>query len=126
MYNAHIGHSNSMPHEFYQIMVGAPTINLHSWKQLARWSIEYSCLSGDEKAEGQQYLEKSWEEFCATVVKRYGKLMLADKKTIDKLAAEREYEKMLKTNTGKPIRVKSSKEKAATGAPATGEPTVKA
>ncbi|KAJ8109399.1 hypothetical protein OPT61_g7486 [Boeremia exigua] len=100
--------SNTMPHEFYQIMVGAPTITLYSWKQLARWSIEYSCLSADEKKEGQKLLETSWIEFCQNVIHRYGKLMKDDHVTIDKEKADTEYKNMLKTNKGKPAKDKAT------------------
>ncbi|KAF1943731.1 Metallo-dependent hydrolase [Clathrospora elynae] len=84
--------SNSMGHEFYQIMVGAPTMSLYSWKQLARWSIEYSCLSNEEKVEGQAILDRSWKVFCEGVVKDYGDLMTGD--TIDEAKAKKAYEKL--------------------------------
>jgi adenosine deaminase CECR1 len=67
-----------MSHEFYQIMVGAPTMSLYSWKQLARWSIDYSCLTDKEKRDGHQYLNNSWKEFCLAVVNNYDKLMVDD------------------------------------------------
>ncbi|KAF9700500.1 hypothetical protein EKO04_001746 [Ascochyta lentis] len=60
--------TNSMNHEFYQIMVGAPTMSLYSWKQLARWSIEYSCLSPSEIKEGLQILDATWRDFCQLIV----------------------------------------------------------
>ncbi|KAF1957816.1 cat eye syndrome critical region protein 1 [Byssothecium circinans] len=63
--------SNSMAHEFYQIMVGSPSISLHSWKQLALWSLEYSCLNDEEKTEGKKIFLAAWEEFCAWVVKEF-------------------------------------------------------
>ncbi|KAF1832643.1 Metallo-dependent hydrolase [Decorospora gaudefroyi] len=66
--------SNSMSHEFYQIMVGAPTMSLYSWKQLARWSIDYSCLTKKEKAEGHAIFTRSWKHFCRDVVDRYSGL----------------------------------------------------
>ncbi|KAF2466065.1 Metallo-dependent hydrolase [Lindgomyces ingoldianus] len=68
--------SNSMSHEFYQIMVGAPAISIHSWKQLARWSLEYSCLSEEQKKEAYKIFEKDWEKFCEGVVDKYGKLFV--------------------------------------------------
>jgi|SRR5690242_296503 len=89
-----------MPHEFYQIMVGAPTITLYSWKQLARWSIEYSCLPASEKIEGLEILEKSWIEFCDDIDKRYGNLMEEDGVTINKEKADADYVNMLATNKG--------------------------
>ncbi|KAG9191241.1 adenosine deaminase CECR1 [Alternaria panax] len=67
--------NNSMSHEFYQIMVGAPTISLYSWKQLAIWSIKYSCLSKDEQEQGLEILKTSWRDFCQTIVNDYGGLM---------------------------------------------------
>ncbi|KAJ4331762.1 hypothetical protein N0V95_009813 [Ascochyta clinopodiicola] len=61
-------HLNSMNHEFYQIMVGAPTMSLYSWKQLARWSIEYSCLTPAQIEQGLQILDATWRDFCQLVV----------------------------------------------------------
>lgn len=66
--------SNSMSHEFYQIIVGSPTMSVHSWKQLALWSLEYSCLEDDEKITAEGYFRKAWEEFCDWVVDEYGDL----------------------------------------------------
>jgi adenosine deaminase CECR1 len=80
-----------MSHEFYQVMVGAPTMSLYSWKQLARWSIDYSCLSEKEKVEGHEILNSSWKNFCEKVVEDYGDLMSGD--DIDEAKAEKEYRK---------------------------------
>ncbi|EMD86791.1 hypothetical protein COCHEDRAFT_1048068, partial [Bipolaris maydis C5] len=81
--------SNSMSHEFYQVMVGAPSMSLYGWKQLARWSIDYSCLNPDEQAKAHKYLDKAWAEFCGTVVDKYEYLM--DKDKIDPVEAEKAY-----------------------------------
>ena len=70
-----------MSHEFYQIMVGAPTMSLYSWKQLALWSIEYSCLTEEEKTKRYTIFKKSWKTFCENVVKRYGSLLELYEKT---------------------------------------------
>lgn len=80
-----------MSHEFYQIMVGAPTMSLYSWKQLARWSIDYSCLSEKQKVEGHAIFNKDWKEFCKDVVNQYDCLMMGDE--IDKDKAEAAYPK---------------------------------
>lgn len=58
----------TMNHEFYQVMVGAPTISLHSWKQLAQWSLQYSCLKREEKDEGLNILANNWRSFCKLIV----------------------------------------------------------
>ncbi|KAJ6194778.1 hypothetical protein J3E72DRAFT_247805 [Bipolaris maydis] len=81
--------SNSMSHEFYQVMVGAPSMSLYSWKQLARWSIDYSCLSVEEKVQGHGYLKDAWVEFCKAVVDRYDFLLDGDR--IDAFKAEKAY-----------------------------------
>jgi adenosine deaminase CECR1 len=81
--------SNSMSHEFYQIMVGAPTMSLYSWKQLARWSIDYSCLSEDDKPRGHEILNRDWKEFCSEIVKEYGPLMVGDE--FDEAKAKAKY-----------------------------------
>lgn len=78
--------SNSMSHEFYQIMVGAPTMSLYSWKQLARWSIDYSCLSKKEQIEAHRIHNSSWKDFCKEVVERYGGLMAGDEIDDEKAA----------------------------------------
>jgi adenosine deaminase CECR1 len=65
-----------MSHEFYQIMVGAPTMSLYSWKQLARWSIDYSCLSEAEKTRAHEILAQEWREFCDYVVDTYSDLIV--------------------------------------------------
>jgi adenosine deaminase CECR1 len=67
-----------MSHEFYQIMVGAPTMSLYSWKQLARWSIDYSCLEAPQKVEGHKILNQDWKEFCDYIVEEYGGLVVND------------------------------------------------
>ncbi|KAF2260166.1 Metallo-dependent hydrolase [Lojkania enalia] len=69
--------SNSMSHEFYQIMVGSPSITIHSWKQLAIWSLEYSCLSKPEKRKGLMLLKRSWKQFCEDIVDKYESLLTA-------------------------------------------------
>ncbi|KAL5429710.1 hypothetical protein PMIN04_000093 [Paraphaeosphaeria minitans] len=66
--------SNSMSHEFYQIMVGSPTMSVHSWKQLALWSLEYSCLKDHEKKTAEVHFKKAWVEFCDWVVEEYRSL----------------------------------------------------
>ena len=63
-----------MSHEFYQIMVGAPSMSIHSWKQLALWSLEYSCLSSLEIEEGKRIFLESWQAFCNNVVDEYQEL----------------------------------------------------
>ncbi|KAF1990029.1 Metallo-dependent hydrolase [Aulographum hederae CBS 113979] len=65
--------SSSVSHEFYQVMVGSPTMNLHGWKQLALWSLEYSCLGDREKAEAERIWRREFEAFCKWVVETYGK-----------------------------------------------------
>lgn len=47
-------------------------MNIHSWKQLALWSLEYSCLSKEEKERGKTIFLESWKEFCNVVVRRFG------------------------------------------------------
>ena len=70
-----------MSHEFYQIIVGSPTMSLHSWKQLAQWSLEYSCLSEEgtkhesDKNKAQKLLLGSFERFCTLVNRNYGHLV---------------------------------------------------
>lgn len=63
--------SNSLSHEFYQIMVGTPTMNIHGWRQLAEWSITYSCLSDEEKKKARKIFKDEWERFCQWIIDEY-------------------------------------------------------
>jgi adenosine deaminase CECR1 len=69
-------------------MVGAPTMSLYSWKQLAKWSIDYSCLNDDQQKKGHKILTTAWTEFCAYVVNTYGDLMVGDEIDGDKFKAK--------------------------------------
>ncbi|KAF2137491.1 uncharacterized protein K452DRAFT_235853 [Aplosporella prunicola CBS 121167] len=60
-----------MSHEFYQVMVGTPTMSLHGWRQLAEWSLEYSCLNDADQEKGLEYFHEAWENFCRWVVEEY-------------------------------------------------------
>ncbi|KAF4308371.1 Adenosine/AMP deaminase [Botryosphaeria dothidea] len=62
-----------MNHEFYQVMVGTPTMSVHGWRQLAEWSIKYSCLRSDQLEEGLKIFRKRWEDFCEWIVREYGR-----------------------------------------------------
>ena len=75
-----------MNHEFYQIMVGAPTMSLYSWKQLASLSIEYSCLNSDQIKRGLSILEESWRTFCKDIVDKYDKALMDGDEINDKRA----------------------------------------
>lgn len=63
--------SNSLSHEFYQIMVGTPTMNLHGWRQLAEWSIKYSCLTEAEKEKAMRIFTNEWDNFCGWIITEY-------------------------------------------------------
>jgi adenosine deaminase CECR1 len=53
-------------------MVGSPSMNLHGWRQLAEWSIDFCCLSDGEKNTAHQIFRHAWEQFCEWIVKEYG------------------------------------------------------
>jgi adenosine deaminase CECR1 len=64
--------SNNVSYEFYQIMVGSPTMNIHGWRQLAEWSIEYSCLNDKDQAIARDIFRKDWDAFCDWIVEKHG------------------------------------------------------
>ncbi|OTB09468.1 hypothetical protein M426DRAFT_316018 [Hypoxylon sp. CI-4A] len=41
--------NSTLSHDFYEVMVGNQDMNLYGWHQLARWSIDHSCLSQVER-----------------------------------------------------------------------------
>ena len=66
------GASSTLSHDFYQIMVGWSSMSLFGWRQLAEWSIEFSCLDGEQRAELAEFHRQQWEEFCRWIVESYG------------------------------------------------------
>jgi adenosine deaminase CECR1 len=79
-------------------MVGAPTMSLYSWKQLARWSIDYSCLFDAEQKDGHVILEQGWKEFSALVVQKCEGLMKGD--AVDEEITAEEFEAVRKSFWG--------------------------
>lgn len=65
-------HRNSVSHEFYQVMVGSPTMSIHGWRQLVEWSVQYSCLSERDQTEAMAILKNEWELFCKWIIDEYG------------------------------------------------------
>jgi adenosine deaminase CECR1 len=53
-------------------MVGSPAMNLHGWRQLAEWSIEYSLLKPEEKIKALAIFHLDWERFCEWIISKYG------------------------------------------------------
>lgn len=64
--------SYSLSYEFYQVMVGDTRMTIHGWKQLAEWSLEHSCLDGEQKQHALEIFARDFEAFCEWVVKVYG------------------------------------------------------
>lgn len=94
--------SNSMSHEFYQIMVGSPTMSVHSWKQLALWSLEYSCLKESDKNVAEGYFKDAWNEFCDWVVAEYRDLFIFNADgSVQALSEDRAKEKYRGLGDGK-------------------------
>jgi adenosine deaminase CECR1 len=80
-----------MAHEFYQIMVGAPSISLYSWKQLARWSIDYSCLDPEDQLKAHRILARDWKTFYEYIIETYSPIMDGDE--VDEVKAKETYRK---------------------------------
>ncbi|KAF2432477.1 Metallo-dependent hydrolase [Tothia fuscella] len=64
--------SNSVSHEFYQIMVGSQSMTIHGWRQLVEWSIQFSCLDDKDQAQARDIIKREWEAFCGWIVDTYG------------------------------------------------------
>ncbi|KAI1343101.1 hypothetical protein F5Y15DRAFT_277325 [Xylariaceae sp. FL0016] len=58
---------STLSHDFYEVMVGHPDMDLFGWKQLAKWSIEHSCMTAVERTEALREWELRWKEFIQTV-----------------------------------------------------------
>ncbi|CAG8976138.1 hypothetical protein HYALB_00002419 [Hymenoscyphus albidus] len=62
---------SSLSHDFYQVMIGSESMSLFGWKQLAKWSLEHSCMEPDLKAEVTAMWEEKWEDFCHWIVEEH-------------------------------------------------------
>ncbi|KAI1095518.1 Metallo-dependent hydrolase [Rostrohypoxylon terebratum] len=52
---------STLSHDFYEVMVGNQNMNLFGWRQLARWSIDHSCLSSVERERILVEWERRWK-----------------------------------------------------------------
>lgn len=69
-------------------------MSLYSWKQLARWSVDYSCLPEKDQVRAHEILAKDWKSFCQYVVETYGPIMVDDNfNKVDDEKAEKKYGK---------------------------------
>lgn len=62
---------SSLSHDFYQVMIGSEAMTLLGWKQLAKWSLEHSCMSPEERRGVTKEWTKKWQEFCQWIVDEY-------------------------------------------------------
>jgi adenosine deaminase CECR1 len=53
-------------------MIGSESMSLHGWKQLAKWSLEHSCMDPDQLVNVTQEWERRWQEYCQWIVDTYG------------------------------------------------------
>jgi adenosine deaminase CECR1 len=44
-------------------------MTIHSWKQLAEWSLEYSCLEDYQVKRAKEIFNKRWLLWCKGVIK---------------------------------------------------------
>lgn len=63
---------SSLSHDFYQTMIGSESMTLLGWKQLAKWSLEHSCMDSEEKKQVTAEWTRRWNEFCQWIVDEYG------------------------------------------------------
>lgn len=66
---------SSLSHDFYQVMIGSEDMTLLGWKQLARWSLEHSCMLPEELELVTAEWTRRWADFCLWIVEKYGPLL---------------------------------------------------
>ena len=66
---------SSLSHDFYQVMIGSESMSLLGWKQLAKWSIEHSCITKEEREIVTTEWTRRWECFCQWIVDEYGPML---------------------------------------------------
>lgn len=84
--------------------MGNNKINLYGWKQLARWSIEHSCLSLDERRRALTEWEKRWQDFIVALTEASGpESSLADVLALEKareISEAKRFAKLREANSG--------------------------
>ncbi|KAJ2988302.1 hypothetical protein NUW58_g4050 [Xylaria curta] len=65
---------STLSHDFYEVMAGHQKINLYGWKQLARWSIEHSVLSEEERRRMLTEWERRWQDFINALIEASGSM----------------------------------------------------
>ncbi|RDL39589.1 uncharacterized protein BP5553_03929 [Venustampulla echinocandica] len=63
---------SSLSHDFYQVMIGADSMSLYGWKQLAMWSLEHSCMEPEQLADVTEEWTRRWQDFCEWIIEEYG------------------------------------------------------
>lgn len=53
-------------------MVGSESMTLLGWKQLAKWSLEHSCMDPEEMKSVTKEWNRRWNEYCQWIVTEYG------------------------------------------------------
>ncbi|KAF5879502.1 putative adenosine amp deaminase protein [Botrytis fragariae] len=53
------------------LMIGSESMSLHGWKQLAEWSLEYSCMDDEEKKDVTKEWTTRWRDYCQWIVDKY-------------------------------------------------------
>ncbi|KAH8666603.1 hypothetical protein BX600DRAFT_435999 [Xylariales sp. PMI_506] len=58
---------STLSHDFYQVMVGSMSMNLHGWRQLIEWSIEHASMSQAERQLLWDMWQGKWDAFIEWV-----------------------------------------------------------
>ncbi|CAD6439791.1 b412b1f9-ccf0-446c-a8d7-81504a189034 [Sclerotinia trifoliorum] len=62
---------SSLSHDFYQVMIGSESMSLYGWKQLAKWSLEHSCMDAEERKDVTKEWTTRWKDYCQWIVDEY-------------------------------------------------------
>jgi adenosine deaminase CECR1 len=82
-------------------MAGNPDINLFGWKQLAKWSIQHSCLSEKELHRMLLEWEKRWQDFIDAVAESSSSGTLATTEQLEKAREKAEKSRLEKLREAK-------------------------
>lgn len=56
-------------------MIGAESMSLQGWKQLAKWSLEHSCMNPEQLMSVTAEWNSRWDTFCQWIITEYGPMM---------------------------------------------------
>ncbi|KXH62208.1 hypothetical protein CSAL01_10593 [Colletotrichum salicis] len=61
-----------LSHDFYQALMASDNFSLLTFRVIAEWSFEFSCMSHDARDQASEDFARRWMKYCEWIVDTYG------------------------------------------------------